>query len=83
MRGETKERMFGQSAYFNLENGEVMLCFPRDLSSWAGWFGSVCLSFLAYKREHVCTTGQNNLLVRMLQIKKAAGKLVSKSIIGK
>lgn len=62
MRGETKERMFGQSAYFNLENGEVMLCFPRDLSSWAGWFGSVCLSFLAYKREHVCTTGQEQLI---------------------
>lgn len=66
--------MFGESATTNLENAEVMLCFPRDLSSWAVSFSSVCLNFLSYNREKLFCPIMQALMVRTLQISKAVGK---------
>lgn len=66
--------MFGESATTNLENAEVMLCFPRDLSSWSVSFSSVCLDFLSYNREKLFCPITQALMVRTLQISKAVGK---------
>lgn len=53
---EGRQRTVGESADFNLENAETMLCFPQELPFGAVWFSSVCLTVLHHKREVVLSS---------------------------